>query len=55
MLEQQTQNLLDSMTLEQKVYQMFIVTPEMLTDGRAVTAFDETAAGALRELPCRSD
>ena len=50
-LEQQTQNLLDSMTLEQKVYQMFIVTPEMLTDGRAVTAFDETAAGALREYP----
>lgn len=50
-LEQQTQNLLDSMTLEQKVYQMFIVTPEMLTDGRAVTAFDETATGALREYP----
>ena len=50
-LEQQTQELLASMTLEQKVYQMFIVTPEMLTDGRAVTAFDETAASALRECP----
>ncbi|MDE7183183.1 MAG: hypothetical protein K2O40_01645 [Lachnospiraceae bacterium] len=50
-LAQQTQELLDSMTLEQKVYQVFIVTPEMLTDGSAVTSADEAARSALRERP----
>lgn len=50
-LEHQTQELLASMTLEQKVYQMFIVTPEMLTDGSAVTSVDEAARSALKERP----
>ncbi len=50
-LEQQTEERLASMTVEEKVYQMFIVTPEALTEGAAVTAIDETARDFLKECP----
>lgn len=51
LLEQQAEVLLDSMTMEQKVYQMFVVTPEALTNGAAVTSVDETARIYLKECP----
>lgn len=43
-VEKQAEELLAAMSLEQKVAQMFIVTPESLTDGANVT----TADGAMR-------
>lgn len=51
LLEQQAEALLDSMTTEQKVCQMFIVTPEALTNGAVVTSVDETARNYLKECP----
>lgn len=44
LLEKQEEELLAAMSLEQKIAQMFIVTPESLTDGANVT----TADGAMR-------
>lgn len=44
LLEKQEEELLAAMSLEQKIAQMFIVTPESLTDGANLT----TADGAMR-------
>lgn len=50
-LRRQVENILSSMSLEQKIYQMFIVTPEVLTDGANVTAADETMRVKLGQYP----
>lgn len=42
---------LAGMTLEEKIYQMFIVTPELLTDIYPVTAAGETTRIALEQQP----
>jgi beta-N-acetylhexosaminidase len=43
--------LLDKMTLEQKIYQMFIVTPEQLTGIATVTAAGEQTKNSLAQQP----
>lgn len=45
------EEILNSMSLEQKIYQMFIVTPEALTDGDNVTTADEATRAKLAECP----
>ncbi|MDE7479377.1 MAG: glycoside hydrolase family 3 protein [Lachnospiraceae bacterium] len=50
-IEQQVEEILASMSIEQKIYQMFIVTPEALTDGVNVTTADETMCSMLKERP----
>ncbi len=47
----QAQELLDAMSLEQKIYQMFIVTPEVLTDGANITAADDAMRASLERFP----
>ena len=42
---------IDSMTLEEKVAQMFIVTPEALTDNEGVTMAGEATKAAIDEIP----
>ncbi len=42
---------IESMTLEQKVLQMFFVSPEQLTQGNTVTVYDETLENALNTYP----
>lgn len=48
---QQIEMLLNSLTLEEKVAQMFFVTPEELTGARTVTETDEAAKAALDTYP----
>lgn len=48
---EKAQALLDSMTLEEKVYQLFVVTPELLTDVAPVTAGGEMTRQALASKP----
>lgn len=43
--------LLDSLTLRQKVGQLFIAAPEQILPGEAVTAMSEELAAALEEYP----
>lgn len=43
--------ILSEMTLEEKVYQMFIVTPEDLTDYKNVNASTDITKGKLEEYP----
>ncbi|MDE5823679.1 MAG: hypothetical protein K2H91_03200, partial [Lachnospiraceae bacterium] len=50
-IERRAEEILNSMSLKQKVYQMFIVTPEVLTDGANVTTADETMRIKLEEYP----
>lgn len=50
-LSAQMQKLLDEMTLEEKVYQMFIVTPEQLTGVSEVTASGKTTRDKLEQQP----
>lgn len=46
------QTILDGMTLEEKIYQLFLVTPESLTDFSGVcTAAGETTQQALQARP----
>lgn len=45
------QEILEQMTLEEKVYQMFIVTPEMLTGAEVVTACGERTRESLSQYP----
>ena len=47
------QTLLEGMSLEEKIYQLFMVTPEQLIDDRvpAVTQTDEDSRQAIRERP----
>lgn len=42
---------LNLMTLEEKIYQLFIVSPESLAGNRAIKVADETLKDALREKP----
>lgn len=48
---QEIQDKVDSMTLEQKVAQMFVTTPEQLTDIRQVTATGNTSRDAISSIP----
>lgn len=41
LIRQHAEEILATMSIEQKVYQMFIVTPEALTDSITVTTADE--------------
>lgn len=45
------ETLLSSMTLEDKIYQLFFVTPEALTDMGCVTAAGETTKNAIESRP----
>ena len=45
------ETLLSSMTLEDKIYQLFFVTPEALTDMGCVTAAGETTKNAIKSRP----
>lgn len=49
--EEKAQALLDGMTLEEKVYQLFIVTPNTLTGLSGVNAAGETTRTALETYP----
>lgn len=49
--EQKTKEILGEMTLEEKVYQMFIVKPEMLTGYDVVNASTRITKGKLEEYP----
>ncbi len=50
-VEEQVQTLLDSMTLREKIYQMFFVTPESLTGYERVTAAGDATKQALKTYP----
>jgi len=50
-LEQQVQQKLSSMTLEEKVAQIFVVTPEALTGYEIVTVAGDATRNALRKYP----
>lgn len=45
------QAIMDTMTLEEKVYQLFVVTPEALTGSEVVTAAEDRLADDLRRCP----
>lgn len=47
----QAEEMVDQMTLEEKVYQLFIITPEALTDVDTVTAAGQTTEKALEQYP----
>lgn len=51
LLEQEVSVLLGKMTLEEKICQMFIITPEQLTGTSPVTAAGETTKSMLKEYP----
>ncbi|MDE7321306.1 MAG: glycoside hydrolase family 3 protein [Lachnospiraceae bacterium] len=51
LIENQAEEMLASMTVEQKVCQMFVVTPEALTNGAVVTTVDETLGTCLKKWP----
>ena len=51
LLEQEIETFLNKMTLEQKICQMFIITPEQLTGASPVTAAGETTKSRLEEYP----
>ena len=50
MLEE-VEEILAGMTLEEKVYQLFIITPEALTGSNTVTAAGETTRKSLENYP----
>ena len=49
--EEQAEEILAKMSLEEKVYQMFIVKPEQLTGAETVTAAGDTTKNCLQEYP----
>ena len=51
LLEQEIETFLNKMTLEQKICQMFIITPEQLTGASPVTAAGEATKSRLEEYP----
>ncbi len=51
LLEEQITAILNGMTLEEKVYQMFIITPEALTGYKTVTAAQDATKEALEKYP----
>lgn len=50
-IEEQITTILNGMTLEEKVYQMFIITPEALTGYKTVTAAGDATKEALKKYP----
>lgn len=50
-INQEAEKILSEMTLEEKVYQMFIVTPEALTGYDAVNASTSITKGKLEQYP----
>lgn len=50
-LMQEVESILADMTLEEKVYQLFIITPEALTGSKTVTAAGETTRKSLEKYP----
>ena len=50
-LEVKVEKILNKMTLEQKVYQMFIITPEVLTNGNNVTTCSDYFREQLERYP----
>lgn len=48
---EQAQQILDSMTLEEKIYQLFIVTPEQITGVGTVIRSGETTRKAIETYP----
>lgn len=50
-LMQEVDSILAEMTLEEKVYQLFIITPEALTGNKLVTAAGETTKKSLEKYP----
>ena len=51
LLRQRAQALLDGMTAQERVCQFFIVTPQSLTNGEAVTEANDALREALERLP----
>lgn len=51
LLAQKAEEILEAMTLEEKVCQLFIVTPEQLTGASTVTAAGETTKNSLEKYP----
>ncbi len=49
--DKEVQKILDDMTLEEKIYQMFFVTPEQLTEVSEVIQAGETTKKAIEEKP----
>lgn len=49
--EKNVEELLGTLTLEEKIAQMFVITPEALTGVGQVTAAGETTASMLRQYP----
>lgn len=50
-LAQETERILEGMALEEKVYQLFIITPEALTGSPFVTTADEGTRKSLEQYP----
>lgn len=50
-LMQEVESILADMTLEEKVYQLFIITPEALTGDKVVTAAGETTKRSMEKYP----
>lgn len=50
-LEKQINEILGAMTLEQKIYQMFVITPEALTGYQTVTSAGDATRNSLAEYP----
>lgn len=50
-LDAMTEIIVEEMTLQQKIYQMFIVTPEALSDSNPVISAGEITEDKLKEMP----
>jgi len=50
-IEQQADLILSKMTLEEKIYQMFVITPEALTEEETVTSAGDITKNALEKFP----
>lgn len=50
-LKREAEDILSRMTLEEKVYQMFIITPEQLTGAESLTAAGDTTKDSLQKYP----
>lgn len=50
-LMQEVDSILADMTLEEKVYQLFIITPEALTGSKTVTAAGDTTRKSMEKYP----
>ena len=49
--EEKAQNMMEHMSLEEKIYQLFVVTPEQLTGVSTVTMAGDTTRAALEAQP----